>query len=134
MRGTARASHHHGSSRTRRKQKQKRVAEEKKAEKEKKLNEDQLLRAKEWLRGISKDITKLKTAYNEVCEVQDIGVKQLYKLKLKGHLSELTTLRVSLGKGDVCDKKVFKSASAAVDACKADIQAWSKVRSVYVEE
>ena len=68
----------------------------------------------------------------------DIGVKQLYKLKFKGHLSELTKLRVSLenavGKGDVFDKKVFKSASAAVDACKADIQAWSKVRSVYVDE
>ena len=114
------------------------MAEEKKAEKEKKLNEDPLLRAKEWLRGISKDITKLKTAYNEVCEVQDIGVKQLYKLRFKGHLSELTKLRVSLenavGKGDVCDKKVFKRASAAVDACKADIQAWSKVRSVYVDE
>ena len=116
----------------------KRKLEEKKAEREAKLESDPQLRAKEWLRGISKDITKLKTAYNEVLDVGDEGVKQLYKMKFKQHINGLQKVRVAIenavGKGSAVCKTTLAGAEGSVQVARDDLAAWAKVKTVYITD
>ena len=113
-------------------------AEVKKQEKEPALAADPKLRAKAWLKGISADITKFKTAEAEASSIRDRDLRNLYKTKFKNHIATLGKLRTEIenavAKDQAVSKKSLSQAEEAIKLGKSDKDAWNKLKAIYMED
>ena len=113
-------------------------AEAKKQEKEAALAADPKLRAKAWLKGISADITKFKTAEAEASSIRDRDLRNLYKTKFKNHIATLGKLRTEIenavAKDQAVSKKSLSQAEEAIKLGKSDKDAWNKLKAIYMED
>ena len=105
-------------------------AEVKKQEKEAALAADPKLRAKAWLKGISADITKFKTAEAEASSIRDHDLRNLYNTKFKNHIALLGKFRTEI------ENAVSKKSSCfeeSAEPSRGGHQTW-KVRQRRVEQ
>ena len=121
---------------SREKEERRTKAEAKAEEKRASLETDMDARLMLWLKGLTRDLSKLADAQASVLKATDKTVKTTWKAKFDKWESEASACRKDFEKAHKHNKKLEKSAVVSaekiIQRIRVDVKAWNKIKDLYL--